>query len=85
MLRIGKRHGLSRHSLRMWWCCSAEAAACRCVGSPEAGALTPEHAKLITNFAKAVVRRLQALKFVQLDAVSHYPAPAPTLLPYGHL
>lgn len=42
----------------------------RCVGSPEPGELSPEHAKLLTNFAKAVVRRLQALKFVQLDAVS---------------
>ncbi len=44
---------------------------CRCVGSSEPGALSPEHAKLMTNFAKAIVRRLQALKFVQLEAVSY--------------
>ena len=44
----------------------------RCVGSPEPGELSSEHAKLLTNFAKAVVRRLQALKFVQLDAVSPF-------------
>ncbi len=45
-------------------------AVCRCVGSPDPGPLSPEHAKLMTNFAKAVVRRLQALHFVQLDDVS---------------
>ena len=43
---------------------------CRCAGSPEAGPLAPEHAALLTSFAKAVVRRMQALKFVQLDPVS---------------
>ncbi len=43
---------------------------CRCAGSPEAGPLVPEHAALLTSFAKAVVRRMQALKFVQLDPVS---------------
>ena len=55
---------------------------CRCAGSPEAGPLAPEHAALLTSFAKAVVRRMQALKFVQLEPVSlSMPSALPCPLP----